>query len=496
MSAAAEASPVRVPVDDLTPTPRGDTGGPLLVAAAGSVTVVTDALQTQRERLDRLRAGLAADVDALLRIDTLAAVGGAGAPPAARRSEVELDEARLATRTAADLAEAAHVALSTAISSYEGAEQSAAADAQTAAAMAGAVLGALARMAWPGLAVAGAAGWALLSDPARQRQLADYMLAHPELITDPAFVEQVRWAVMSTDDAAGGALGLPPGAMEALLAGAGFVGVQGGAALVIGAAQPFGLMRESAVVVQQTSSSAISSAPAGVGERLARVPEVDQVRIERYDAPGQPPRYVVYVGPTETFSPAPTAEPWDLSSNVGGVAGLESGSVRATEQAMRAAGITSGDEVAFVGFSQGGLVAARMAASPEWNSVGLETHGAPTGNISLPEGLVGMAVRNTDDFVPALAGPQLDDHLLQVERQAFAPGSDIPTDRPAPAHQRTAYEATAVAVDGAQSEAVREQVAAMDAFTRDYASSPGGSITAMTYHAERVPFGAKRLGAE
>jgi hypothetical protein len=102
-------------------------------------------------------------------------------------------------------------------------------------------------------------------------------------------------------------------------------------------------------------------------------------------------------------------------------------------------------------------------------------------------------VRNTDDFIPALAGPQLDDHLLQVERQAFAPGSPIPTELAAPAHQRTAYDATATVIDRASSAAVREQIAAMDEFTAGYLRDDGFRITAMVYEATRG--GAKGLSS-
>jgi hypothetical protein len=160
--------------------------------------------------------------------------------------------------------------------------------------------------------------------------------------------------------------------------------------------------------------------------------------------------------------------------------------------AMHDAGIRDRDEVEFVGFSQGGLIAARLAASGSWNAVGLETFGAPAGGVALPEGLHGMAIRNTDDFIPALAGPQTDHHLLQVERRAFPPGAPIPTAEPAPAHQRDAYAVTAAVVDAAESVAVREQIAALDAFTAEYAHRDGSSITVMTYHAERG--GSKQLG--
>jgi hypothetical protein len=94
-------------------------------------------------------------------------------------------------------------------------------------------------------------------------------------------------------------------------------------------------------------------------------------------------------------------------------------------------------------------------------------------------------VRNAEDFVPALAGPQADHHLLQVERTAYADPSRMPTDQPAPGHQRVAYDATAAAIDAARSDDVRRQSAALDDFTGDYATEPGSSITAYSYHAVR-----------
>jgi hypothetical protein len=299
--------------------------------------------------------------------------------------------------------------------------------------------------------------------------------------------------VMSVDDAAGSAAGLPPGAVERLAATYGFTGVETSAVLTMLAGGTAGLFREGAVSARRITTSHVLHAPSGTLDRLSRVPENDQIRIERYDAPGAPPRFVVYIGPTETFSPVAAHEPWDLTSNVAAVAGLGAGSLRATELAMHEAGVRDSDEVQFIGFSQGGLIAARLASSGSWDAVGLETYGAPAGGIALPAGLAGMAIRNSDDFIPALAGPQTDHHLLQVERRAFAPGVPIPTSEPAPAHQREAYAATASAVDAAESRAVREQIAAMDAFTAEYVERDGSTITAMTYHAERG--GAKHLAA-
>jgi hypothetical protein len=395
-------------------------------------------------------------------------------------------------RAAAQLAVQADEGLRAAIGRYAEAEQRerqrAIALGEQLAVLLGPVLRVLVGLALPAVLAARVAG---LPSPAQLAMLKQWMIEHPGTITSPGFVEAVRITAMSLDEAAGSITGLPPGASTALAQAGGFTGVQAGAAFVLGASRPFGLFREGPITVERVAESPVSAPAAGSAERLGRVPEGDQVRIERYDAPGRPPRYVVYVGPTETFSPIAADEPWDLTSNVYGVAGLDAGSIRATQSAMRDAGITAGDEIQLVGFSQGGMVASRLAASGEWNVVGLETYGAPAGDVILPDGLSGMAVRNTDDFIPALAGPQLDDHLLQVERQAFAPGSPIPTELAAPAHQRTAYDATAAVIDRATSEVVREQIAAMDGFTADYLRDDGSTITAMVYEASRG--GGRRL---
>lgn len=465
-------------------------GGPLVVAPAvapgGTIIVATDALLAHLERLSALRGVLEGDAIGLGHGSPAGPAALAGAPPLAWSAFRDWDAAASLTRAAARAAAEAERDLRTAIERYTEAEsagqQRMLALGASLALMLGPVLRVLIAAGAPVALGAHLAGYPTASQLA---ELKTWMLAHPEVITSPGFVEAVRTTVMSVDEAAGSTAGLPPGVIEAIEGELGFTGIETGAAVVIGAGVPFGLFRDGPVFAERVSTSYTTTGPEGAVQRLARVPEGDQVRIERYDAPGKNARYIVYVGPTETFSPVADHEPWDLTSNVTGVAGLPSGSVRATEQAMHDAGVQPGDEVEFVGFSQGGLVAARLAASGDWHATGLETYGAPSGNIALPGGLHGMAVRNSDDFVPALAGPQLDHSLLQVERRAFEPGSPIPTELPAPAHQRSAYVATATVIDQAGSAAVREQIDALDAFTRDYTDRPGSQVTVMMYHAER-----------
>ena len=473
---------------------RGTTpemGGPLLVTPAGTTAVATDALHAHLDRLATLGDDLAHQgraVTALLGASGWSAVPGA--PLSARRSEAELEAARVAVHSAGQLSARLVRALRAAITQYDDAETAALARADREAELLGAESGPLIRAFLPGIAALGGLAFlaSKLPDPggARASAMRQFFLQHPGLITGPKFVEGVRLFSQSLDETTSSFLGIPA-PLAIALGAAGVTGVRSSARGLLAVGPLVGLFRETPVKVERVSTAHIISPPVGAAERLDRVPEGDQVRIEKYQAPGEPDRFVVYVGPTETFSPVADHEPWDLTSNVGGVGGLDVGSFRATELAMHDAGIHSSDAVQFVGFSQGGLIATMLAGSGEWNASGLETFGAPAGNVELPDGLSGMAVRNTDDFIPLLAGPQLDHHLLQVERRAFAEGTPLPTYHAAPAHQRDAYMATATAVDEATSSAVREQSAALDSFTADYADRPGSTVTAMTYHSERLP---------
>lgn len=461
-----------------------DPGGQLLITRAGSVVVTTDALLASADRLRALEAALHTDLRRTVAADAVASgMPIPGIVPSLERLRARCEGARDAfgriaeqyTRVEATIERAQHD-LAALIAAIVGP----------------AAVRALAAMILvnPGLLLAGALlGWAAIPDgpDGRLGTVRDLLMRHPELITSPEFARFVSLIATSIDDAVLGGLGVPPWLVPLPgfdLSPAG--GVAAGALTVAALGSLLGMLRETPVAVERVSTVPLGAPPTGVRDRLDRIPEGDQVRIERYEADGMPPRYTVYVGPTETFSPFATDEPWDSTSNVHGVAGLSPGSFRAVELAMADAGIRPGDEVLVTGFSQGGLIATMVAASGDWNVVGLETHGAPAGNIPLPSGLSGMAIRNTEDFVPALAGPQLDHELMQVERRAFREGVEIPDVQAAPAHQRTAYERTATAIDDAESAAVQQQIHALDAFADDYLDRPGGHATVTTYRATRV----------
>jgi len=466
-------------------TPPADPGGQLLVTRAGGTVVATDALLASADRLRALERRL----DELARrVRTADTIGGWPLDPGL---VPRIDGVRGRCAEARDALGRAAEQYTRLESRIEGAQRDLAA--LLAATVGGAALAAFARLVIvaPGLLIAGALlGWSALPDTGdgRLATVKRFLMENPGLITSPEFVRVVSLFATSIDAGVLGAAGIPPVFAAALQLGPDR-GVAAGALTVASLGSVLGLFRETPVQVEKTGSATVYAAPAGARERLNEIPEGDQIRIEKYEADGRPPRWVVSVGPTETFSPVAEEEPFDLTSNVRGVAGQSAGSFRAVEEAMRQAGIDPGDEIVVTGFSQGGLVATMVAGSGDWNVYGMETYGAPAGNIPLPDGIRGFAARNTDDFIPALAGPQLDHSVLQLEREAYRDGSEMPTALPAPGHQRSAYGHTANAIDDAESSVVRQEVGAIDAFTAEYLDLPGGRATSTTYRAVRLPAG-------
>jgi len=405
-----------------------------------------------------------------------------------------LDECERRTFDAADTVRRLRAGIITAELGYAQAERTAIALVDVASNWATAVFAPwLGPLALPPLVVGGAM---VASDQDRRAAVTSWILDHPEAITSPEFSALVRRVVTGADDAILGRI-VPPWVLMLLGDhGLGLLGVGTTAAVVTGVSARLGarVLNETPVSVERVGSTVGTAPPAGAAERLARVPEEKQVRIERYSAPGEEDRFIVYVAPTQSFSPVAGEEPWDLTSNIVGVGGLSSGSIRATEQAMAEAGIGPESPVVLVGYSQGGIVTDAITGSGRWNVKGLETYGDPGGTIALPDGVRGVAVRHSDDFVVATGGPQPPVDRVIVERRAFPEGSAIPTDKPVPAHQKDAYAETARRIDDAASPAIRGELAYLDAFARDYSGREAAEVTTFEYRAERVSGSSSGVG--
>ena len=99
--------------------------------------------------------------------------------------------------------------------------------------------------------------------------------------------------------------------------------------------------------------------------------------------------------------------PQDMTTNLQGVAGMASDQLDAIMEAMDAAGITPEEAVEFAGHSQGGIMAAQLAADPavraRYNVVSVVTAGSPTATVA-PSDVPVLSYENSGDIVPGLDG--------------------------------------------------------------------------------------------
>jgi hypothetical protein len=234
----------------------------------------------------------------------------------------------------------------------------------------------------------------------------------------------------------------------------------------------------------------LGAPPSGLAGRIDRIPQRvrDQageptgqhIRIERYATPGGPDRFEVYITGTADFSPRSGSDPFDLTSDVGTIAELPAGAVRAVQQAMAQEGITAESPVQFTGYSQGGLIAVTLAASGDYNTHGVLAVGSPTAHVALGDDFPVIAIEHTDDIVPAMGGMRSGHDAVLVEREAFA-DRETPSGVAVPSHDRGEYRRTAELADTAMSPQLVAAREALDGFT-----SGTTPVSSTTYVAERV----------
>ena len=278
------------------------------------------------------------------------------------------------------------------------------------------------------------------------------------LLSAPPVVRFVETGLGSLDEGGLGLLGVPlPVALGIGTAGLGITSLAGTSRL---ASRINGIVANPATALAAsagagstvpTSVERLSTVPVGaprdVAEALSRIPtESDggaQVRIEEYGA-----THVVYIGGTVDGSLGASAQPWDMSSNLAALGGDTGASENAVRRAMTDAGIRQGDPVILVGHSQGGLVAMRVAQSPDVTAEAVITAGSPIHAMAVPAGIPVIAVEHTDDVVPALGGPVT--HAQPGLTYVRGSGADaVPIREPTllPAHRLESYLETARRLD-------------------------------------------------
>lgn len=470
----------------------------LAIGGPSTTSVFTTELEEESTRLTHLGWDLDACHRELLSLDRVIGTGllsAADAPRSALLAESAIDEAELALRAALGNCDQLVRGLTNAIRGYELTDQFIGRLEQQLAADVGYFLGVvapiLAAVFLPFAAIAGAGVAAFLSTLPEQSRAAvfsstgSWLRARCSGLTDPNFVTAVRYSVMSADDVAWGAVRLPP-ELASIFGdeGLGILGVDTSAATVAAAASGLGLLRETPVrVTAGTTFYGLSDADR-IQDKVERIPdEPEQIRIDRYSTPGEPDRFEVYIAGTADLDIDGGIEAWDMTSNLaamgGGSDGSGAASYRAVVEAMSLAGIGIESPVTFAGYSQGGIIAAQLAASGYYTVDGLITVGAPAGQVAVPHEIPYLAIEHTDDLVPALGGTFAASDPTLVRRQVF----DTPPpvgEFVLPAHQLSNYLETARLIDDSSN-------LRLTALLQQLSHPHAHEVSSTLFRADRIP---------
>ena len=162
---------------------------------------------------------------------------------------------------------------------------------------------------------------------------------------------------------------------------------------------------------------------------------------------------IVYIPGTQTLGLGDGSNPFDLQSNILAMQGNGlAASERAVLEAMTQAGISSNDEVIFVGHSQGGMVAGNLAMHPVgYVAAGLVTIGAPIAQLKLTK-LPVMAIEHVNDPIPNASGRvnPLTKNWVTIQRTSLASESDAPIH----SHSLRSYKNTTEEVDSSTSKGI------------------------------------------
>ncbi len=454
----------------------------LVVGGGGSIAVATVTLFAQAQQLERLERNLEECVRTLGAMDAGAASrlpGTADCRPALEQAARGIDDARALLGLA--VVRTGHLAAGLQLSAnvYGAGESALAALGERLAGDFAAGLGFLAArlglVLAPGLLVASsraALAYAVASTviPDATRRGTDaaerWGVGQRAILSDPRFVQFARVSIVSVDEFAAGAAGLPLPVVRMLGDdGIGILGMDTTVGAVAAGASVVGALRETPIRIAPVARGTSTRAD-GFADRAARVPSGRaQVRIDQYSAPGQPDRFEVYLGGTADFSPTSGTEPWDLTSNISALSGEPSGAYRAVADVLNHAGVGAQSPLVVTGYSQGGLVAAQLAASGDYDVRGLFTLGAPSGQVDVPRDVPWVAVEHTDDLVPALGGTWARADPVLVRREVFSDGPP-PPELAVPAHAAEHYRATAKFIDAANERRLLAAGAEFDAVGR------------------------------
>ena len=292
-----------------------------------------------------------------------------------------------------------------------------------------------------------------------------------------------------------------------------FADVTGASGVMVRAGQPVGVFVEGRVVATpaQVRQQPGPTSVAGLIGRLGRLtaphgsmasPDfvAGRVVVDRIADPSGT-RWIVYLPPTQAWTVNGGRLPADLTSNVAmvgqvgvGNAGPDPDAVEAALAAMAVAGVRAGEPVMLVGYSQGGITAAYLAADPQvrqrYAITTCLTAGSPVSQFEIPDSVQMMSLEDDNDLVAELDGAVNPDrsNWVTVNRDVLDPvnGSDLVQSRvqngePWAGHYHDAYVELAELTDDSEHPSVQAWTQAAAPFLG------GGTVTTTEVDTVRVP---------
>lgn len=138
-----------------------------------------------------------------------------------------------------------------------------------------------------------------------------------------------------------------------------------------------------------------------------------RVRVLEVPQPDGSSVWVVQIPGTQEWSPQPGENPFDLTTNARAMAGQVTGAAMGVSLALAAAQQAGGragrrEPVLLTGHSQGGILAAYLAADPAFRAHhdvrAVVTAGSPVNRFPVPEATPVLSIEHTQDVVPRLDG--------------------------------------------------------------------------------------------
>lgn len=136
-----------------------------------------------------------------------------------------------------------------------------------------------------------------------------------------------------------------------------------------------------------------------------------RIRLER-TAPtsGGPAAWTVFVPPTQTWSIDGGSNPFDGTSNLVGFSGARADAGDAVLEVLRCAGVPPDEPLLLVGYSQGGITAAQLAADEavrrRYDVHAVMTVGSPVALVDMPDDVQVLSIQHSQDLVTVLDGEQ------------------------------------------------------------------------------------------